>query len=87
MESAAIGVDAHRDDPVKLSLVLTGKDEPVAPAHWRFGQLSSLVSAPAAYLRQLSAPLAGINLQDGAYAHELVPAVQRNVSKGARDTR
>jgi len=45
--------------------VLTGADKPVAPTHWSFGQLASLVGAPAAYLRQLPAPLAGINLQYG----------------------
>ena len=63
VESAAIRVEAHRDDPEKLGLVLPGADEPIAPTHWSFGQLSSLVGAPAAYLRQLPAPLAGINLQ------------------------
>ncbi|TIS52861.1 MAG: hypothetical protein E5X11_15470, partial [Mesorhizobium sp.] len=34
----------------------------VAPTHWSFGQLASLVGAPATYLRQLPAALAGINL-------------------------
>ena len=45
--------------------MLPGEAEPVAPTHWSFGQLASLVGAPAAYLRQLPAPLAGINLQYG----------------------
>jgi hypothetical protein len=62
VESAAIRVEAHRDNPEKLGLILPGADEPIAPTHWSFGQLSSLVGAPAAYLRQLPAPLAGINL-------------------------
>ncbi len=53
VESAAIRVETHRDDPEKLGLVLPGADEPIAPTHWSFGQLSSLVGAPAAYLRQL----------------------------------
>jgi hypothetical protein len=53
VESAAIRVEAHRDNPEKLGLVLPGADEPIAPTHWSFGQLSSLVVAPAAYLRQL----------------------------------
>ena len=48
VESAAIRVEAHRDDPEKLGPVLPGADEPIAPTHWSFGQLSSLVSAPAA---------------------------------------
>jgi len=69
VESAAIRVEAHRDDPENLALVLPDADAPVAPTHWSFGQLASLVSAPAAYLRQLPAPLAGINLQYGLTTH------------------
>ena len=69
VESAAIRVEAQRDDPARLALMLPGADAPVAPTHWSFGQLASLVGAPAAYLRQLPAPLAGINLQHGLMAH------------------
>ena len=69
VESAAIRVEAHRDDPEELALVLPDAEAPVAPTHWSFGQLASLVSAPAAYLRQLPAPLAGINLQYGLTSH------------------
>ncbi|MCR9195204.1 MAG: hypothetical protein NXH88_10750 [Hyphomonas sp.] len=69
VESAAIRVEAHRDDPERLAFVLPDADAPVAPTHWSFGQLASLVSAPAAYLRQLPAPLAGINLQYGLTNH------------------
>ena len=69
VESAAIRVEAHHDDPEKLALVLPDAEAPVAPTHWSFGQLASLVSAPAAYLRQLPAPLAGINLQYGLTNH------------------
>ena len=69
VESAAIRVEAHRDDPENLALVLPDAEAPVAPTHWSFGQLASLVSAPAAYLRQLPAPLAGINLQYGLTNH------------------
>ena len=69
VESAAIRVEAHRDDPEKLALVLPDAEAPVAPTHWSFGQLASLVSAPAAYLRQLPATLAGINLQYGLTNH------------------
>ena len=65
VESAAIRVEAGRDDSERLALALPGSDRPVAPTHWSFGQLAALVSAPAAYLRQLPAPLAGINLQYG----------------------
>ena len=65
VESALIHVEANRTDPERLALVLPGSDKPVAPTHWSFGQLASQVGAPAAYLRQLPAALAGINLQYG----------------------
>jgi hypothetical protein len=65
VESAAIRVEADRGNAERLTLTLPGSDAPVAPTHWSFGQLASLVGAPAAYLRQLPAPLAGINLQYG----------------------
>ena len=69
VESAAIRVEAPRDAPENLALILPEADAPVAPTHWSFGQLASLGSAPAAYLRQLPAPLAGINLQYGLTSH------------------
>ena len=69
VESAFIHVEANRSDPERLSLLLPGADAPVAPTHWSFGQLASLVGAPAAYLRQLPAALAGINLQYGLTSH------------------
>ncbi|TGQ66053.1 DUF932 domain-containing protein [Mesorhizobium sp. M00.F.Ca.ET.186.01.1.1] len=69
VDSAAIRVEASRDDAERLTLVLPGSDVPIAPTHWSFGQLASLVGAPAAYLRQLPAPLAGINLQYGLTSH------------------
>ncbi|MEL6244352.1 MAG: DUF932 domain-containing protein [Pseudomonadota bacterium] len=69
VESAAIRVEAHRDDPENLALILPDTAAPIAPTHWSFGQLASLVGAPAAYLRQIPAPLAGINLQYGLTSH------------------
>lgn len=69
VESAHIQIEASRNDPERLTLILPGADAPVAPTHWSFGQLASLVGAPAAYLRQLPAPLAGINLQYGLANH------------------
>ncbi len=69
VESAAIRVEANRDNTDRLALMLPGSETPVAPTHWSFGQLAALVGAPAAYLRQLPAPLAGINLQYGLTAH------------------
>ena len=65
LESAAVRVEARSDDAEGLSLHLPGEDRPVAPTHWSFGQLASLAGAPSGYLRQLPAPLAGINLQYG----------------------
>ncbi|NTA48980.1 DUF932 domain-containing protein [Agrobacterium tumefaciens] len=65
VESALIHVEATRTDAERLSLILPGSDMPVAPTHWSFGQLAAQVGAPAAYLRQLPAALAGINLQYG----------------------
>ncbi len=69
VESAAVRVEASREDVERLNLVLPGADQPVSPTHWSFGQLAALVGAPAAYLRQLPAPLAGINLQYGLTSH------------------
>ncbi|MFV3132021.1 DUF932 domain-containing protein [Niveispirillum sp. KHB5.9] len=69
LASADIRVEARSDAPERLSLLLPGGERPVAPTHWSFGQLAGLVGAPAAYLRQLPAALAGINLQYGLTAH------------------
>jgi len=65
VESALIHVEASRSEAERLSLFLPGSDTPVTPTHWSFGQLASHVGAPASYLRQLPAALAGINLQYG----------------------
>lgn len=77
-ESAAIRVEANRDDAERLALLLPGEDVPLVPTHWSFGQLASLVGAPATYLRQLPGPLAGINLQYGLTSHraELVKTLE-----------
>ncbi|MFG1228590.1 DUF932 domain-containing protein [Xanthobacter wiegelii] len=69
VESALIRVEASREAPDRLTLALPGGEAPVSPTHWSFSQLASLVGAPAAYLRQLPAPLAGINLQYGLSSH------------------
>lgn len=39
LESAAIRVEAARDDGERLMLALAEADAPVAPTHWSFGQL------------------------------------------------
>jgi hypothetical protein len=50
-------------------LMAPGDERPLAPTNWSFGQMASLVGAPASYLRQLPAALAGINLQHGLITH------------------
>lgn len=69
VESKSVRVEARSDNPERLSLIVPGDDRPVAPTNWSFGQLSSLVGAPASYLRTLPAALAGINLQHGLLSH------------------
>src|ERR1700721_2722889 len=78
VESRAVKVEASRDSAERLALIVPGRDEPVAPTHWSFGQLCTLVGAPSSYMRQLPAPLAGINLQHGLLSHraELVKTLE-----------
>src|SRR5208283_1566040 len=60
LESRAVRVEASRDDAERLALIVPGRETPVAPTHWSFGQLCGLVGAPSSYLRDLPAPLAAI---------------------------
>lgn len=78
VETREVRVEADRDNAERLALIVPGRDAPVAPTHWSFGQLCGLVGAPSSYLRQLPAPLAGINLQHGLLAHraELVKTLE-----------
>ncbi len=69
VETAEIRVEATRDNAERLSLIVPGGRERLAPTHWSYGQLCSLVGAPASYMRQLPAPLAAINLQHGLLNH------------------
>ncbi|MEW6257531.1 DUF932 domain-containing protein [Xanthobacter sp. V2C-8] len=69
VETSRIHVEASRSNAERLALILPGADAPVEPNHWSFGQLAAQTGAPAAYLRQLPAALAGINLQYGLTAH------------------
>jgi len=69
VESRVVRVQAATEDPGRLTLLATGDDTPISPTHWSFGQLCSLVGAPAGYLRELPAALAGINLQHGLLTH------------------
>lgn len=70
IETADIRVEATRDNAERISLIVPGGREPLAPTHWSYGQLCSLVGAPASYMRQLPAPLAAINLQHGLLSHK-----------------
>lgn len=85
--SAAIQVEASRDDAERLALILPGSDTPVMPTHWSFGQLASLVGAPAAYLRQLPASLAGINLQYGLSSHRAEQVKTLEIENGRVELR
>ncbi|AVA25814.1 DUF932 domain-containing protein [Rhizobium sp. NXC24] len=78
IESAAIRVEATRDNADRLELLVPGQRQAFAPTHWSYGQLCSLVGAPATYMRQLPAPLAAINLQHGLLNHraELVKTLE-----------
>ncbi len=78
VETKALRVEASRDDAERLTLVVPGRDAPATPTHWSYGQLCSLVGAPSTYMRQLPAPLAGINLQHGLLSHraELVKTLE-----------
>lgn len=69
VESRTVRVEASRDNAERLAIIVPGRDGPISPTHWSFGQLCSLVGAPATYMRQLPAPLAGINLQHGLLSH------------------
>jgi len=87
IESAAIRVEASRDDAEQLSLSLPGSDSPVGMTHWSFGQLASLIGAPAAYLRQLPAPLVGINLQYGLTSHRAEQVKTLEIENGRVELR
>jgi hypothetical protein len=78
VDSRAIHVEARRDDAERLALIVPGRETPVVPTHWSFGQLCSLVGAPSSYLRDLPAPLAGVNLQHGLLSHraELIKTLE-----------
>lgn len=78
VESSGIRVEASRNNAERLSLIMPGDQRAITPTHWSYGQLCSLVGAPASYMRQLPAPLAAINLQHGLLNHraELVKTLE-----------
>jgi len=84
IDASGIRFEAQRDEPEDLKILLPrerASAEPlhVEPTHWSFGQVASLLGAPASYLRKLPAPIAAINLQYHAnnYASEKVKSLVR----------
>ncbi len=63
IDTRDIRVSAKDSENLLLEMPDTG--ELTAPNHWSFGQITSLIGAPAGYLRKLPAQIAGINLQYG----------------------
>lgn len=53
------------DTDLQLSMPRFDRQLQLALTHWSFGQLCSLVGAPASYLRRLPPWVAGMNLQSG----------------------
>jgi hypothetical protein len=87
VKSDAIRLEASRDNPERLVLMLPDAHAPVAPTHWSFGQLANLVGAPATYLRQLPAALAGINLQYGLFTHRAEQVKMLEIENGRLELR
>ncbi|WP_323810198.1 DUF932 domain-containing protein [Sphingobium baderi] len=87
VESRDIRVEARMDNAERLSLIVPGEAEPIAPTNWSFGQLCSLVGAPASYLRYLPASLAGINLQHGLLSHRGEQVKLLNTHEGRSELR
>jgi hypothetical protein len=87
VESRAVRVEARSDNPERLTLHIQGRDDPVAPTNWSFGQLCSLVGAPSSYLRTLPAALAGINMQHGLIAHRAEQVKLLETSDGRAELR
>lgn len=69
LDVRGINVNASRENPDRLTLAFADDTRggqvqtDIAPTHWSFSQLASLLGVPAGYMRKLPAPIAGINLQ------------------------
>ena len=87
VESRAVRVEARSNEPERLSLIVPDRDDVIAPTNWSFGQLCSLVGAPAGYLRTLPAALAGINMQHGLLAHRAEQVKLLETSDGRTELR
>jgi hypothetical protein len=51
VETSALRVEASRGNAERLALVAPGREQPVAPTHWSFGQMCGMVGAPAGWRR------------------------------------
>lgn len=73
LRSRSVDVDSGRTH-VTLGdsdrLTINGTITPCEPTHWSFGQLSSIIGAPAKYLRTLPKPLLVENLNHGLQVAE-----------------
>ena len=87
VESRDVRVEARMDNAERLGLIVPGEAGPIAPTNWSFGQLCSLVGAPASYLRYLPASLAGINLQHGLLSHRGEQVKLLNTHEGRSELR
>jgi len=87
VESRLIHVEARRDDADALMVSIPGGDAPLLMTHWSFGQLCGLVGVPSGYLRELPAPLAGINLQYGLSQHRAEQIKTLELYTGAPELR
>lgn len=73
-----IVVKASPSDPYGLTLEAERDGTTIQATNWSFGQLCRLVGAPAGYLQQLPAFLAGVNLQHGisSYRGEIIKTME-----------
>ena len=73
LRSRSVDLDVSRIEAKSEAGILTinGTITPCQPSHWSFGQLSSTIGAPAAYLRTLPQDLLVQNLNHGIRNHPI----------------
>lgn len=85
--SSQIRIEASSDTEDKLTITVPGNNRPLTPTHWSFGQLCSLVNAPAGYLRDMPASLASISLQYGLSHHRTEQVKLLELDDGQQELR
>ena len=50
VETQDVRVEASRDNAERLALFVPGRDEPIAPTHWTYGQEEGVKDRPCAVL-------------------------------------